>query len=39
MLVWGAGGPKDFDSGTTAGSCFLLRPFVILVKNVEVFSR
>ena len=33
-LVWGAGGPKDFDSG---GRCFLPRTSVSLVKNVKAF--
>ena len=34
-LVCGAGGPRDFDSGT--GSCFLRRPYASLVKTIEVF--
>ena len=38
-LVWGAGDPKDLDSGTTAGYSFLPTPYASLVKNVEVFSR
>ena len=38
-LVWGPGGPRDFDSGTIAGRSFVPRPFASLEKNVEVFPR
>ena len=38
-LVWGAGDPRDFDSGTVAGRSSLKRPYASLVKNVVAFSR
>ena len=38
-LVWGAGDPRDFDSGTMAGRCFIPRPYASLVKNLDVFLR
>jgi hypothetical protein len=37
--VWGPGGPRNSDSGTIAGRCFVPRPFASLEKNVEVFTR
>ena len=38
-LVWGAGGPRDFDNGTMAGRRFLRKPYTNLSKTVGVFSR
>ena len=37
-LVWSAGDPRDFESGTTVGRRFLPRPCASPVKNIEVFS-
>jgi len=40
LVCRGAGGLRDFDSGTsTAGSGFLRRPNASPAKNVEAFSR
>jgi hypothetical protein len=37
--VWGPGGPRDSDSGTVAGRCFVLKPFASSEKSVEAFLR
>ena len=39
MLVWSPGEPRDFDSGTTAENCFLMKLYASRVKDVEAFSR
>ena len=37
--VWGAGDPRDFDTGAMTEHRFLPRPCVSLTKNVKIFSR